>query len=152
MNTPAFLQRRNPKMNEVQRQEPINPSAARMIEDIVRTSEERDALRDDNNALRAEVSERIREVEFLRHELQKASFHRDRLLRYSTALSIRLTDVAAGMAHQTGIIGKALEEARSEAMVITDDQPRDLDDEQRTRQLAQKLAPVSSDETDVERR
>lgn len=148
MNTPQFMQRRSPKLNEVPRQEPINAGAARIIDDIVRTAEERDALRDDNDRLRAEVAERIREVEFLRNELQKTSFHRDRLMRYATALSIRLTDIAAGMAHQTGIIGKALDEAKAEAMLATDEQPRDLDDEHRTRQLAQKLAPVN-DSTDA---
>lgn len=113
---PAFLRKVEPKMTTPVRQDvPINDRTAQIMDDIVRTAQERDELQAECNRLRAIGSEDKRQIAFLERKLAEVEAKRDYYQVHSVALHTRLCDIASDMEHLVKRIDKALAESQVDA-------------------------------------
>jgi len=94
----------------------MSPKTAEILDNIVRTNERVQELEHENAMLRARDAETMRELRFIKKQLEICETKRDMFQRHAVALFTRLVDILPQMQNYVKMISNALADAREEAL------------------------------------
>jgi hypothetical protein len=94
----------------------MSPKTAEILDNIVRTNERVQELEHENAMLRARDIELIRELRFIKKQLEICETKRDMFQRHAVALFTRMVDLLPQMQNYVKMIDNALADAKEEAL------------------------------------